>query len=873
MPSHGEHVVHPGPADARVGQNQYTSIDEGGVFRSTWRKGTVVLTALGVAAAIAVVCSRTAILSPQWAGSSTIGLVSTERSCVVLSGVRLDNGAGKYSDAIVKKPEDCTEKCKGNERCGQYIFSSENGGCYMFEEANPNLFAEDDGSDLADFHSAFCGPKSDTLSLQVLHRQAIRSGEQLERQGVKKKWATSEAAARKIVDSMDMLSKMHFVSGHDGGLGYAGFMKPKGLPEDVMHLKMQDGPQGFNPYQEILAGTATQFPSLLSVAASFNPKVAKAYGEAVADEFVTKGANVLLGPDVEVTRATLSGRCFETLSGEDPFLGSQMVKPYVQMVQARGIIATVKHWLDNNQEIYRDTMTSVVGERANHEIYMPVFKAAIDAGAGALMCAYNKVNGHHACESEHLLTQLLRKELRFKGYVVSDWGATHDAEKSANTGLDVEMPNAKHMKDLPALIEAGKVKEETINNMATHVISAMHFVGQFEGRFPLDKAEALGHMPATTDGHRAVALNTLIEATVLLKNRHSTLPLKTAGKKIALIGQSCNQFKDKRLAQGDVFAGGGSGFVLTNRTVTPRQGIEEHVKDAAEIKWSADASAGKGADVAVVCASAHAEEGWDRDNLTLPEAEHLIAKLRKQPGGKSQTIIVLAVAPGAVTTEWIQDADAALMMFGPGEQVGVAFAQLLTGDATPKGRLPVGLPEVNETRFTPYQYPGLCPGDKWCEELIANFSEDVLVGYRWNIAKKVPSAFPFGFGLSYSSFEFEDLTASCSNGMGSVTLKISNTGSLEDVAVPQVYVGFPSLAPVVRQLRGFDKVKVAPGATADVVFVLQEEDWSFYDEKAGAWASAADKGEKITVTVGTSSADTSLSAEMTCPKSKKIAVK
>jgi len=474
------------------------------------------------------------------------------------------------------------------------------------------------------------------------------------------------------------------------------------------------------------------------------------------------------------------------------------------------------------------------------------------------------VNGHHACESEHLLTQLLRKELGFKGYVVSDWGATHDAAKSANTGLDVEMPNAKHMKDIPELIKKGTVKQETVDTMVTHVLSAMQYVGHFEGLFPLDRSQALGHLPATSDEHREVAYKTLVEATVLLKNEGGTLPFQTAGKKIALIGKYCNQVKDKSFGQGDVYAGGGSGFVLTNRTITPLAGIKKHVLDAAEIVWSNDTSAGAGADLAIVCASAHAEEGWDRKDLVLPEAEDLVAGLRKLPGGLQQKIVVLAVVPGAVTTEWIKDADAALMMFGPGEQVGRAFAHLLTGEASPGGRLPVSLPEVDEDRFTPYQYPGLCPGDKWCDHLIANFSEDTLVGYRWNVAKKVPSAFPFGFGLTYTDFEFTDLRASCVRGLASVSLKVANIGTRKGVAVPQLYVGFASLAPVVRQLRGFQKVELAPGAEEDLVFALQEADYSTYDEKLGSWVSAASLGEDITITVATSAADTKLSTKLSC---------
>jgi len=609
-----------------------------------------------------------------------------------------------------------------------------------------------------------------------------------------------------------------------------------------------------------------QFPALVAVAASFDPAIAKAYAGAVADEFVTKGANVLLGPDVEVTRTVMTGRCFETISGEDPFLGSKLVGPFVKAVQERGIIATVKHWLDNNQEIYRQTMTAVVGERAQHEIYMPVFKAAFEAGAGAVMCSYNKVNGHHACENEHLLKKLLRDDLGFKGYVVSDWGATHDAEKSANNGLDVEMPTHKYYKDLPELIENGTVKQEQLDLMATHVLSSMYYVGQFEGRFPLSKAGALGHLPATTDGHRAIALKTITDSAVLLKNRGATLPFKTAGKKIALIGKYCNHANDKSFAQGSVYSGGGSGFVMTTRTVTPLKGLQDNIKDASSIEWSSDISAAKDADLAVICAAAHSEEGWDRKNLSLPEAGDLVKKLRKSSGGKDLKIVVLASVPGAVTTEWLDDADSALMLFGPGEQVGNALAQLITGDASPNGRLPVSLPKVGEERFSKWQYPGLCKDDSWCEKMIANFSEDVLVGYRWNDAKDEPSAFPFGFGLSYTDFEFKNLKVEFDGDVATVAFQIANTGERDGVAVPQLYVGFKSLKPVLRQLRGFEKVSIPSGSSADVVFVLHEADWSFYDVDAEKWVSAVKKGEDITVSVGSSSVHLPLTSKVSGTK-------
>jgi len=244
------------------------------------------------------------------------------------------------------------------------------------------------------------------------------------------------------------------------------------------------------------------------------------------------------------------------------------------------------------------------------------------------------------------------------------------------------------------------------------------------------------------------------------------------------------------------------------------------------------------------------------------------------PGGATQKIIVLAVVPGAVTTEWLDGADAALMMFGPGEQVGAALARLITGDASPNGRLPISLPTPDENtagspklRFTADQYPGLCKGDEYwpsCEQAVAKFSEGVLVGYRWNDAKEVPSAFAFGYGLTYTDFQITGMTATCSGDKATVTVKITNSGKRDGVAVPQIYVGFPSLAPVVRQLRGFHKIKVASGESTHAVFTLREEDWSFYDEVAHKWSSATKKGEQVTVSVGSSSADLHWHSAFSC---------
>jgi len=673
--------------------------------------------------------------------------------------------------------------------------------------------------------------------------------------------------------------------------GYAGYINTQlSLPGyqaaysgkgGAMPLALNDGPQGYNTYGAY-PGSATQFPALLAVAASFSEQTSAMYAEAVASEFVAKGANVLLGPDVEVQRAPLTGRSFETISGEDPYLGSVLVKPFVQTIQKHGIIVTVKHWLDNNQEIYRQTMNVEVDDRTQHEIYMPVFAAAFEAGAGSVMCSYNKVYGTHACENKKLLTTLLREELGFKGYVVSDWGATHDAARSAKAGLDVEMqggPDDQYHK-LAALVDAGDLTDEEINEKVVHVLTAMYAVGQFDGKFQqpqqyvgknlwdLDKAnDIVISADVSSDDHRGVAMQTIIDSAVLLKNQDSTLPLATDGKKIALIGKYCKQKEDKSYGQGSVYSGGGSGYVGTKeaKVISLLQGIQAHVKDAASLEWSADSSAAEGADVAVICVAAHSEEGWDRKNLTLPEAADLVSAIRKQ--SKTTKIVVLAIVPGAVTTEWAEDADAVMALFMPGEQIGPAVAKLLTGDAAPGGRLPVSFPKADEKRFTQAQYPGVCPPPKtWCPKLQANFSEGVLVGYRWNDAKEVPSAFAFGHGLTYTEFEFADFEAKCNDGKASVSLKIKNKGSRDGAAVPQVYVGFPSLKPALRQLRGFKKVQVPAGKSASVSFPLTDKDWSFFDEKSNAWVSALEKGETITVSVGTSSTDLKWHGDLPCSK-------
>lgn len=413
------------------------------------------------------------------------------RTCVELPNVKLADGEGG-SIAAVKKVSDvvaCRYHCAQSTDCKQAIYASDSKTCTMFASVTPRVVWIGAGHS-----SMYCGKEGDyeEAHLKSMKRQvlgAVRlnkptacssAGTDCRESGccsqagnkcyvksalwascqkscppddnandswscdvlgeaqedMEALWGPAEKAAREHIAGMPVWTKANMLHGNGGGGGYAGTLSAG----DWQHrLTLNDGPQGYNAYTGSV-GMSTQFPCLLSVAASWNPSTSWKYANAVAEEFVAKGANVLLGPDIEVIRAPLSGRSFETISGEDPYLGSQLVAPYIKAVMSHGIITTVKHWIDNNMEIWRQYNDVTLSERAQHEIYTPVFKAAFQAGAGAVMCAYNKVFGEYNCQNYKTLTTLLRDQLGFRGFVMSDWGATHSAEWSAKAGLDVEMP-------------------------------------------------------------------------------------------------------------------------------------------------------------------------------------------------------------------------------------------------------------------------------------------------------------------------------------------------------------------------------------------------------------------------------------------------
>lgn len=738
---------------------------------------------------------------------------------------------------------------------------------------------------------------------------------------VKGKWAKAAMRAEEHLKLMKRAHKLAILQGKQGGMGFTGYIEvptAESMPKHkhLQHLlrkkasqetqadkqarheleaeskgqvlRMNDAGQGFHGP----GNTSTQFPSLLGLAATFDTGAVKKYASALAQEFVDKGANVLLGPAIDIARVPQSGRAFETLSGEDPFLGSKLVQPYIQTVEDRGIITVLKHFLNNNNEENRHSTDVQVSDKAQYELYLPAFKAAIDAGAGGVMCSYNKVDGQHACESKKLLKDFLRRDLGFKGFVVSDWGAVYDAKRSVHNGLDIEMKGnvnpERKFDELESLLKSGQIREEEIDDMVRHILTPMYAAGQFDGKFP----DHYGRGYDVRRDHAKVAKQTVVDGAVLLKNDGATLPLKNGKMQtVALVGKHCDMVNDEdfeRRHSNGVMMGGGSGWVRTEKTVTPFRGLRDAMVGSM-VKHSVDASAAAGADVAVVCAAAHAGEGWDRPDLKLDHAHELIVQARDQGARK---VVLLGIAPGPISTEWIDHVDAALLVFAPGEQVGTAVADIITGAASPGGRLPVSLPKEAESRFTQQQFPGTRAGEdydlfrmynkvkreeakvskshkKWedvhqkATPVSQIYSEDTLVGYRWNDAKGYPAAFPFGFGLTYTQFEFSNIQVEQKGARAAkVSVTVKNVGSKEGAAVPQLYVSFPSLAPVKKQLRGFEKVVVPPQGVKVVSFDLDSKDWSYYNQDAKKWIDALLKGDTITISVGDSSTNLLLEAKL-----------
>jgi len=609
-----------------------------------------------------------------------------------------------------------------------------------------------------------------------------------------------------LVEQMTLDEKISLVHGAVSTCGYTGFAH--GVPRlKIPSLRENDGPQGFRGGPK---GSSTAFPSALSIAATFSAADAFAWGKAIAKEFADKGANMLLGPGLNVMRVPENGRTFEYLSGEDPHLGAVLGAATIQgMHSVPKIIANAKHFILNNQETNRMSISSVVNEVVLNEVYLAPFKAAVEAGVLSVMCAYNRINGTHACENESTLQRKLKDEWGFKGFVVSDWLATHSTSAAALAGLDQEMPLGlffgcmlkDEVKRYPELAKK-------LDDKVSRILYALKSSAQLPGDDP-DSCNVRSDV--TTEINADLAVNIAVRGAVLLRNENRILPFKNL-KKVALFGKTA---KEKH-----VVTGKGSGHVDGgHNVVTLEHGLKKALLDVSWNKLENDASV---AIIAVACSSG---EGFDRRSLSFDEEDvDLINSVSSSARDRGIPIVVIAVAPGPVTMPWADKVDAVVLSFLPGQGFGDAMADIILGKQSPGGRLPVTIPhEGKELIFMEEQYPGI--------DGIAEYTENLMIGYKWFDHFRVEPHYPFGFGLTFTEFELDStsvLVNETSPGRDwEVAITVRNSGEMRGRLTLQVYLQLEEQSCIERgivrpkkRLVGFRTVEIDTGSSSNITVAL-----------------------------------------------------
>ena len=659
-----------------------------------------------------------------------------------------------------------------------------------------------------------------------------------------------------------------------------------GIPE----FWMTDGPHGIRP--EVLwdewdqAGwtndSCVAFPALTCLAATWDPTVSMLYGKSIGEEARYRNKTVLLGPGVNIYRTPLNGRNFEYM-GEDPYLAGRMVVPYIQGVQKNGVAACVKHYALNNQEVNRHTTNVIVDDRALYEIYLPAFKAAVQEGnTWAIMGSYNLYKDQHGCHNQYLLNDILKGEWGFDGVVVSDWGGVHDTDQSITNGLDMEFgswtnglsngtSNAydNYYLAQPYLerIQSGKVGTKELDDKVRRIL-------RLAFRTTMDRNRPYGTMRSPE--HYEAARKIGEAGIVLLKNNNDLLPIDLDNtKKIAVIGENAVKM---------MTVGGGSSSLKVQREISPLDGIRNRVGNKAEVVYArgyvGDASgeyngvvsgqnlkddrtpeeliaeavrvAGE-ADYVIFIGglnkSAHQDcEDSDRAGLGLPyDQDKVITELVKA----NKNLIVINISGNAVAMPWVKEVPAILQAWFLGSEAGTAIAAVLTGDVNPSGKLPFTFPAKLED--VPAHQLGEYPGNEKVGNIVnEKYNEGIFVGYRWtDKQKKVKPLFPFGYGLSYTTFEYgkpvADKKTMSADDTITFTVSVKNTGTREGQEVVQLYISDKksSLPRPVKELKGFDKVKLAPGEEKTVSFTIAKDALSFFDDAKHEWVAEPGKFEAV----------------------------
>jgi beta-glucosidase len=653
-----------------------------------------------------------------------------------------------------------------------------------------------------------------------------------------------ERRAALLVQRMTLdekISQIHMMNVRDHPREVAGVAR-LGVPP----FKVTNGPLGAGPGDSRGPQPATALPAALALAASWDPALAQEFGVVAGKEVADRGEDLIEGPGLNIARVPQNGRNFEYF-GEDPFLSARMGVAEVRAIQQQGVMAEVKHFSANSQENNRKTINETIDERTLREIYLPTFEAAVKNGdAAAVMAAYPSVNGEFCSENTHLLQDILRGDWGFKGFVQSDYTGTTNGVLAALAGLDLAMKPDHYSAEIKTAIADGQVPESAVDTMVARRFTQMFRFGLF------DHVRTPKPIPAKPDG--AISRSIAEQSAVLLKNRDGLLPLDAkALHSIAVIGP---------YAGAAMTGGGGSSQVKPLYTVSPVDGLKRLVGADVIVTYDSGTNAeaavamAKAADVVLVMVGNKDKEGRDRPNLSLPDKQD--ALVATVANANPRTIVILKTG-GAVLMPWLDQVPSVLEVWFPGEEDGNVVADLVFGKVNPSGKLPVTFPKTESEvpASTPEQYPGVNGN--------AVYSEKLLVGYRWYDAKNVEPLFPFGFGLSYTTFKVDKLSVSTfseKNGV-KVSFNVSNTGQRAGAEVVQVYVAAPPDAgEPPRQLKGFAKANLKPGRTRRVTVTLGARAFSIWDIKAGRWVLAPGQHE---ILVGTSSRDLPLHAIVTIP--------
>lgn len=697
---------------------------------------------------------------------------------------------------------------------------------------------------------------------------------------------TTKPIEERVEDALSRLSLKEKVAMVHAQSKFSSAGVPRlGIPENWM----TDGPHGIRP--EVLwdewdqAGwtndSCVAYPALTCLAATWNPDISMLYGKSIGEEARYRNKNVLLGPGVNIYRTPLNGRNFEYM-GEDPYLASQMVVPYVKGVQQNGVAACVKHFALNNQEINRHTLNVVVDDRALYEIYLPAFKAAVQEGnAWAIMGAYNLYKNQHCCHNQYLLNDILKGEWGFDGVVVSDWGGVHNTDESITNGLDMEFGSwtnglsngASNAYDnyylaMPYLqrIQEGKVGTKELDDKVRRIL-------RLTFRTTMDVNRPYGAM--LSPEHYEAARRIGEEGIVLLQNKNAVLPIDlNKAKKIAVVGENAVKM---------MTVGGGSSSLKVQRELSPLDGIRQRVGDKAEVVYArgyvGDATGeyngvvtgqnlkddrspeeliaeavkvAQDADYVIFIGGLNKSNGQDcedsdREGLGLSYGQdEVISALAKA----NKNLIVVNISGNAIAMPWVNEVPAIVQDWYLGSEAGSALAAILMGDVNPSGKLPFTFPVKLEDNSA--HALGEYSGDRSKEVIDIKYNEGIFVGYRWaDKQKKVKPLFPFGHGLSYTTFVYGKPTADSKtmSADGTLTVKVTvkNIGVREGQEVVQLYISDKksSLPRPVKELKGFQKIKLAPGEEKEVSFTINKDALSFFDDAQHAWVAEPGKFEAV----------------------------